>query len=215
MSRKLTGWIVLLFAIGVVAATAFSHDTQTAPATAPDSAQQDIQTLKNQVRKLVELARIQGEEDSGIASELKRHEDNINLYNSELTALCDGGAILDISDGGYAPAKTVAGVILISCADCEPYLDGYRLILKIGNPTNANFDGGSLHLQYGRKWDSNSDYSQWQKSLRAADFAFAASLEAGSWTNVPIVIRSVTSEGLAYLKVTIELNSLSLRQPTE
>jgi outer membrane murein-binding lipoprotein Lpp len=61
-------------------------------------------------------------------------------------------AELDTSHGAYAPIDNLGGVgtFFIAFEDAQPYLDGYKVRLKIGNPSTATYEGFQLHLTWGR-----------------------------------------------------------------
>jgi len=45
------------------------------------------------------------------------------------------------TEKGYSRIDTTSGFFLVSVKDVKPYLDGYGVILLIGNPTTARYDG--------------------------------------------------------------------------
>ena len=72
----------------------------------------------------------------------------------------------------YQKINTYSGSFLVGLNDVKPYLDGYKLILFIGNPSTASYEGFSLKIKWGREFDhkefnSNpSAYNDWEKSLQ-------------------------------------------------
>ncbi len=58
-------------------------------------------------------------------------------------------------DGGgsksYSYISTDKGVFLFAVDGVEPFLDGHKILLRIGNPMNMTFSGFKLKVRYGKR----------------------------------------------------------------
>lgn len=60
-------------------------------------------------------------------------------------------ATLDPDSKGYSYVSTDKGVFLFTVDGAEPFLDGHKIILRIGNPMNMTFSGFKLKVRYGKR----------------------------------------------------------------
>jgi hypothetical protein len=213
MPRQVLGWTAIFMTIFIATYVALSRGPQSAFALLQaDPAPREIDSLRDQIHSLQQTIQSQQSQLATFAASFKSQSDRIEQCNTLLTSLSDRGVNLDTTNKNFIPLKTDEGTLLIACNDCQPDQAGYRLTIKLGNPTTATFNGGVLHLAYGPAWKPSTDYAKWQQSLRSADFPFPQTLAPGVWTNVSILVTPATSDDLTYLKATLDLNSLSLRQ---
>jgi len=165
------------------------------------------------------------------SQELKCFERFLDFEN-RIEALKKRTATIDPNSTAYSFLDTGAGVLLISCDGVEPYLDGHRIKLRLGNPLNMQFSGFKLRFKFGRKppelpklknmsksdflkageaWQR--DYDAWKESLREAESSYAVDLLPGAWKTVRATLPQTKAEDIAYVEVSIETNRISLRTP--
>ena len=90
---------------------------------------------------------------------------------------------IDVSSpGGYQRVDTTAGFFLIALRDAKPYLDGYKLLLNIGNPSSVTYSGFAMHAHWGVQQEK--------------DFSFTQDLRPASWNKVELVIAPAKAEDL-------------------
>lgn len=125
-------------------------------------------------------------------------------------------ALLDPSSKGYQRIDTASGFFLISLKDIRPYLNGYKLILHIGNPSSATYSGFTLKTKWGRKFDSTqtqsdpSAFDNWEKSLQQKEAPFTEEIKPASWNKIEFIISPAKSEELGYLELSMETNIVKL-----
>lgn len=127
-------------------------------------------------------------------------------------------AQLDPASKTYGIAKTNLGNLLISVDNIEPYGDGYKLRLMVGNPNMATYDGAKLKVQWAEKprWgQANFDGIKWGASIQTKEVDVVNDLLPGAWNPVEVVISPATAAQTGYLAVTATLDKLSLRRPTQ
>ncbi len=82
-------------------------------------------------------------------------EVDIAILNSQFNWLRDaipsGNAYLNCDSSDYNILQSTSNFVLlfVSCEDVLPYLEGYKIKLKIGNPYSVAFEGAKLSLNYG------------------------------------------------------------------
>jgi len=203
----------------------------------PETADQ-LTKLEQKIKALEADAKKQTEFNSivfkGIHDSNNRMSDGLGfiterVLKSEFEA---NPAVIDLSGKGYATLDSGMGILLISCEDAQPYLDGHRLKLRIGNPLYMRFSGFTLTFKTGRrppeiptkvstqqgglgaffqKW--RKDSQEWKDSLKQSEESFAAELDPGSWTTVEATLSQTKPEDIGYMEVTISTSKVSLTPP--
>ena len=156
---------------------------------------------------------------SGRIADLERQvkgaQEKIAALDLEVTFLksaLDGrkAAYLDPSSpGGYTRMDSSAGSFVVSLEDVQPYLDGYKVTLNIGNLTSATYQGFTLKAEWGRDL-FNFAQSEKKDSSRQKNFSFTQSLQPGAWNKVQIVIPSTKPEDFKFLRLSIDTDVISL-----
>jgi hypothetical protein len=121
---------------------------------------------------------------------------------------------------GYQRIDSKTGVFLVLCDSVQPYLDGQKVRLKIGNVNSATYSGFTLHAEWGTKvpqltefrsgdeWDKF--FGAWEQSLRKIDIDSTLDLKPGSWNSVDIVLSPAKADELGYIGLSITTNSVIL-----
>jgi hypothetical protein len=151
-------------------------------------------------------------QNSQLATQVADLSQNVDTLRRAYLSNPNRFAELDVTTPAYASVQTDVGNLLISCVKVEPYLDGYRLYLNIGNPTAATFDGGTLHFNFGQK-PAGGFSGGWQQYLHTIDSPFAESLAAGSWTEVSATLSPASAADLDYVVASIDVDNISLQAP--
>ena len=175
--------------------------------------------------------RIKSEEHETFQLHLDSFKLRLDLQE-RIEALKERTATIDLNSTGYSFLDTGGGVILISCHGAEPYLNGHRIKLRLGNPLNMRFSGFKLKFKFGRKppnpptikgmngsdflkageaW--KRDYDAWKESLRSAEGSYTVDLSPGAWKTVQATLPQTIAADIAYVEVRIETDIISLRAP--
>ena len=138
-----------------------------------------------------------------------------NLYASleeRLQDLDDDVVVLSLVSKGYKKIETNSGVFLISIQDVKRIDNGYRLVMHIGNPNFASYQGITLRFRWGEKWVSGTarSYIDWRQSLMGAEYNFDGKLDQGTWTQVNVDISPATTKVLEHIECSIEVESVQL-----
>jgi hypothetical protein len=104
---------------------------------------------------------------------------------------------------GFELAKTEYGSFLVSLINVEPYLDGFKVTLSIGNPLDADVTDGTISIKFGTSaTDSLSTVSQ----------AIDQPIAGGRWTDVVVAIAPARAEQLGYMGVSLDPTGMLLHQ---
>lgn len=66
-------------------------------------------------------------------------------------------ATISCTQTGADMAHTAMGAFPVACENVSPYLDGYKVKLRIDNITYAEYDGVDVHISYGDKFQLTDD----------------------------------------------------------
>jgi len=120
------------------------------------------------------------------------------------------------SPGGFQCLGSPVGVFLISLGDIKPYLDGYKVTVKIGNPYFATFSSFSIQVEWGEKVPNLSEkeafdkFLAWEKTIRRKTFSFPQNLTPGTWTSIELVLTPAPKK-LGYLRLSnLQISSVAL-----
>ena len=138
---------------------------------------------------------------------------DLKMYNMFSTS--NDSAIFNLSDtSGYSRFDANNGVFFLIIDEVQPYLEGYKIKARIGNPQSCVYVGFDLNVKWGAEYDSsNKDqtYDDWKKTLNEKDLSYSTiSLEKGSWTSIDIILAPMTAEETRYVEFTIRTNIVSL-----
>lgn len=164
---------------------------------------------------------------ASLAKRLSKLEKEVNelsmrVLKNEMTSALDDmrftSAEFDPSESKFQRIDTSLGSFAVSIQNVEPFADGIRVTLNLGNLSSARFNGATLNLRYGARnniqvtdADSSSKFSAWFASLQSKDIDITDSLLPGNWNPVEIVLPSIEPKEFGYLEVKIKTNTISLR----
>jgi len=119
-----------------------------------------------------------------------------------------------LTEGGYGLARTPQTPVFITIAKIEPYLDGYRVALNIGNPSSITFKGIDLEVEWGLPWQSKDrKYAEIAQSRKTKKFSFPRDFLPAAYTQVEVALTPARAEEVKAIEVGIEWNTISLRLP--
>jgi hypothetical protein len=139
---------------------------------------------------------------SQLKSDVKKDEEAVLFLLGKINET-DGikPASLSGTTKGFELARTDYGSFLVSLVDVQPYLDGYKVTLSIGNPLDADVTDGTISVKFG---PSEAD------SLNTVSQAIEEPLAGGHWTNVSVTIAPARAEQLGYMGVSLDPTGMEL-----
>lgn len=104
-------------------------------------------------------------------------------------------------------AKEHGMAFMLACEKVEPYLEGHRLVLSIGNPYSVAFRGISAQLLYGKGLEDALT-----KNPRI-DISTPEDLNPGSWLSITVIVNPSKPEELRELYIQdLTLKTVSARR---
>jgi uncharacterized coiled-coil protein SlyX len=120
---------------------------------------------------------------------------------------------------GFSRINTHSGFFLVALKDVEPYLDGYKVNLDVGNPLAATYKNLKFQVSWGKKFDINqftndaNAYQTWSTNLHSKEISVPDDLSAGTWNKVQLVLSPAKSDELSYISIKLSTDTASLKQP--
>jgi len=153
---------------------------------------------------------VTADEHDALKKEVQRLHWDIVFLKSRVETLEAGEATVSSEQQGYDVAKTKFGPFTVSTRGATPYLDGYKINLRIGNLTNANFNGAKLKLGWGPPYDPKK-HEEWEKAQKKREISITNKLASGSFTDVEVILTPAKPDEIKSFTVGFELDQLELR----
>lgn len=131
------------------------------------------------------------------------------VFRTKIDSLRNSAASINTEEETYSVANSTLGPFLIVCKSVTPYLDGYRILLNVGNTTNVTFRGLKISLDWSEAVPPKGDYLAYWKA-RQKDVDVTQTFHPGTYTAVNVTIGPATAGELKALTVSVEPNQLSL-----
>lgn len=112
---------------------------------------------------------------------------------------------------GFQRLDTENGFFLISVEDIQPYVNGYKLTINVGNPLQITYNGITCKLKWGRNRGNQENYEAWDALLRSRDVPVLKDILPGTWNKVDVQLVPASAEELEYINLRIETNQVGLR----
>jgi len=119
------------------------------------------------------------------------------------------------SHEGCLRINSSSGYFLVSLQNVEPYLDGVKVHINIGNPVFATYNGFKLKVIWGEKLDLTDDQDRWRSSLKEKEISFTETLRPGCWNKVNFVLSPIEPKNFGYMELSIQTDNISLINPNE
>lgn len=183
--------------------------TASPPPNRPAQSNQDLDVLKKQVNQLSEEVKKLTEQVMGLQTT------NSRLLGRILSLEAVNSTSIEVDPAnakGYQRLRASAGPLLISMVEAVPYLDGYKVKLRIGNPASVTYSGFTLKAKWGPRYDwskfSVDSYTNWEKQVKEKETKFTEQLEAGRGTPIELLLAPTSEQQLGYLVLSIETSEL-------
>ena len=165
----------------------------------------DITRLKNQVTAI-------NADMSGLQKQIDGITARLDSLAATLSQLEQGNAFVNTEEGGYAIVRTKFGTFAIISEGYSQYLDGYKIKLKIGNLTSANFKDARLIVFWEGQNAGMEDAGQRGSAQKNLIFYIPKELASGKYTNVDVILTPAGPDDIKTIQVGLELNELSLKK---
>jgi hypothetical protein len=135
-----------------------------------------------------------------LESQLQALESRLNSMSSLVPARW---ASLDCNSGKYDEFLLKEGhlTLFATCTNIEPYLEGHRIRITIGNPHSFNFSNVKGTLGYGK-----TVYDALNKKVEVST---TEGLRAGTWSSVVVTVNPSKAEDLRSLVLELSAGTAS------
>ncbi len=122
-------------------------------------------------------------------------------------------AQLDPTAKGYTILETDVGRLLVADTEATPYLDGFSVRFKVGNPHAASIGSSTIVARWGPPLDFGGTnltaaIATYDKAQRTNQFEISEPLLSGAWT--PLEIKITPADAASIKQLSIELNPKAL-----
>lgn len=150
-----------------------------------------------------------------LSEQLDKQRQDIDSHAGAITVLQSQVAnysevVLDPAQRGFGRVDANVGTFAVSLSDVQPFADGVRVRLELGNLSSATFGGTTtLNLKYGRRKPERwQDWAAWNASLREKKEAVTERLLPDHWNPVHVVLPGIEAKDFGYLEVGISTETV-------
>ena len=108
----------------------------------------------------------------------------------------------------YQAVKTPVGNVLVVLEKVEPYLDGYKVSFRIGNPSTANLNGLQATVEWGQAATDSAGATT--PPTKSVDVKFTDTIRAGAWSLVTANIAPAKAEDIRRIGISPKFDNISL-----
>lgn len=146
------------------------------------------------------------EQNTALSSRVQALEEEVKKQKSMMTEVIykqvlgelNNSAALTPGEAGYSLLKYDLGVLTVSLGDIEPYANGSRVQLVLGNLSSASVDGLKAKIAWGKV---GADGSPIEETRKSKEENFAQRLQAGAWTRVTVVLPNTPPADLGFVTI--------------
>lgn len=151
-------------------------------------------TNENRIKNIEDNLKKLQTSDSSLTARIKFLEEW-----EEISSTLNQRALIDITEleSGYQVLKSNVGDFLVSLREVQPYLDGLRIKLNLGNPHYITYNGAKLNVT-------------WNLYKNSKEINITKDLRPGSWNPVEFIITPVSISESKFITVSIQVDRLSL-----
>jgi hypothetical protein len=122
------------------------------------------------------------------------------------------------TDEGYQRIDSSVASFAVSIGNLQPYGDGSKLTVKIGNPSAATFSNGKLNVKYGPRYPELEDpkfaekVAEIESKVRTKEIALTKNIAGGSWNPNQVILPGIKPDALGYVQISIQTDTIHLSQ---
>jgi hypothetical protein len=123
-------------------------------------------------------------------------------------------ATVDATSKGFSMVRTEYGAFSVAIDDVVPFLDGYKIKLRVGNLLNATFSDLEITADWSDScFDADGSVEDFEpcaeKSRKMIELA--DDLEPGTTTKIEIAFEKMSAEQLAALRIGLDAGTMALK----
>ena len=141
-------------------------------------------------------------------NDLKNQQQNTagEVLGIRLSAQADQTAVFDpVSSQGYVTLNAGVGKLMVSVEDIEPYADGVKVRLAVGNPNAVTLNGLKGEATYGPATAriGAMPAGEWTKKQRTITLSIPESLTPARWNKVTITLPGIAAADFGRLSLAL------------
>jgi hypothetical protein len=149
-----------------------------------------------------------------LENRVEKLEGRVFVMEMRMKNLQYGPAEVSTEEVAYSTAKTPFGTFMVFCDGVIPYLDGFKVTLKIGNLTAADFMGAELELDWGLPLDTDAASAEGiLKSQQHKVISVTDTFKAGKATPIEVILTPAKPAEIKTITVGIQLHQVSMMGP--
>jgi hypothetical protein len=127
-------------------------------------------------------------------------------------------AEFDPTDEGFHRIDSDVASFAVSIGNLQPYGDGSKLTVKIGNPSAATFSNSKLNVKYGPRYPDVDDpkfaekFAEFESKVRTKEIVLTKNVAGGSWNPNQIILPGIKPDALGYVEISIQTGAIHLSQ---
>jgi len=162
-------------------------------------AQKHVADLQNEVRNLTEKV---GNLQNAV---IDTHRSLIEAHPTEVT--------LHLTSKAFSVIDTKVGRLYVAVRSVQPYLNGQKIIVDIGNPTATTFSNAKLTLTWGpRVGEDFKDFEAFDKQKRTKEIDEPKRFAPASWTPVEVILDDAPADQLGAVWLKLEFKGVLLNK---
>ncbi len=128
-------------------------------------------------------------------------------------SIAEAPALVRTDANHFSVARHSLGAATVSVQSVEPYLEGFKVVFRIGNLTSADLGRVTGKVQWGKPgWFEKGNKEAPAGKLKDKEFT-VASLRAGAYTNVEVIVTPAEPDEVRLMSVSLQPGSVSLSVP--
>jgi hypothetical protein len=158
-----------------------------------------------------------------LRKQLKKAQDDINALSADLykhlgeskneTVLFDPAA-----QGSYFGVTSIIGPLLVVFDSVDPYLNGFTVHFRIGNPHVATISGYTITAEWNYKYPDGlvaplEAFTKWYADRKVRTFTPNVPLRPGAWTPLSINLPDTTVQNIQSLSVRVSVTAVEFGRP--
>jgi hypothetical protein len=173
-------------------------------------------SLSESVKKLQE----QNESLSATVESLGKLVDDFWMRIVDLERASHRTVQLDPAAREFERLDTSLGTLAVAIRDVQPFADGVRVLLAIGNLTSAALGKVEINAKWGRRMPTHKteksgiaywkEYNLWAESLKQKTISLTHDLRPGHWNKVSLTLPDTPSQEFGYLEISIHSAAIAL-----
>jgi len=185
-------------------------------------------TMEDLTRRVSEIEAARGQTQAALSQQIQDQNTKLarmfNDFNDmhEMVVTGQTWAAFGVGYQGHVVARTPHGAFLVELINHEQVQDGYRLKLRIGNPTGLDVSQFRIFGDFGSPPPDHSeaaDYAayidsvqRWEGSLKQFDATFVTPLEPNRWTEVGLTIPKSKLSDLQFIRFRMSVTKARLEK---